>query len=101
MKKIFILGLLASMLYVLPSFADEAGGEPYLENVKHTLYLYKPINTQQALKLLNVLDQFDLMDININVPGKSIQLKYSPSAVNLATLINTINKMGYKIIRVK
>ena len=69
--------------------------------VKQTICFYDKLSTKDVIRLVGVFEHFSLRDLNIDINQNSVDLKYNPEQVNLASLVNVLTIMGFKVINLR
>ncbi len=110
MSIVKLLIIVFIVIFAFPAYAFLPGngrlGQQFLPKstskiVYQRIYLKEKLANLQAIELLEILDTFDFNDLSIDRKRKSINMKYFSGFVNLAEVITTIKKLGYKVARLE
>ena len=74
---------------------------PANAKVVQRIYLKEKIDTSHVVKILSVLDGYELSALEINTKKKSVLIAYAPGQVNLAEVLIDLKKLGYHVVRIE
>lgn len=93
------------LLFLIGFLGYEANSSPEAVSrplkIKQVLYIKEKLNPSQLLKLVGILDSFNLHNFDVKSADRTIRLEYYPGTVNLAEIFKIITQTGYHIVKIE